>query len=54
MLIWNPIYPTTDIDTTTKNVTLSYFKYPYLYNKDMITNYIVIQSESRVYEGVEY
>jgi len=54
LLVWNPIYPTVDIDTTTKNTTLSYFKYPYLYNKDNIINYIVVQSESRVYEGVEY
>jgi len=54
MLLWNPIY---DIDKRTiiNDITLPYFKYVYLYNESNfgLTN-IRIQTESRVFENIEY
>ena len=41
---WNPIYGNTDIDITTANVTLPYFKYPYLDDILNLTKKIVVNT----------
>lgn len=53
MLIWNPIY-TGDTTTLLKNITLPYFKFIGLYNNSNFVNLIKVQSESKIYEGIEY
>jgi hypothetical protein len=54
MIIWNPIYGEGDMNTINQNTTLQYFKYPYLYNTDNFINWVVVTSESRMYENIEY
>ena len=46
LLIWNSIYEETDIDIITANITLPYYKYPYLDDALNITDKIVIQTTS--------
>jgi len=53
MLVWNPVYAN-DVTTVVKNVTLPYFKFPYLNNKNTLTNRIIVQDEARIYENVEF
>lgn len=33
LLVWNPVYPNKDISVINQNLTLPYFKYPYLYDE---------------------
>lgn len=54
MLIWNPIYSNLDLTLTVKNVTLPYFKYPYLFNAKTFDQYITVQSDQRIFEGIEF
>jgi len=54
MLVWNPIYPTADITTAIKNLALPYFKFPYLNNASKFSSNVVIQTQSKTYEVVEY
>lgn len=44
-LQWNPIYPTQDITTTTQDVSLYKFQYPYLYDSANFYNKITVQDE---------
>lgn len=53
LIVWNPIYPT-DLSLTTKNLSMSYFKYLYLNDKDNFSNFINVQTEAKVYETIEY
>jgi len=53
MLLWNPIYPT-DRVLTTKNVSLEYFKFPYLDNKEHFSEKILVKAETTIYEAIEY
>ena len=53
MMMWNPTY-INDISILNKNIILDYFKFPYLDDKDNLSNKIVIQAESQTYEGIEY
>jgi hypothetical protein len=53
MLMWNPVYPT-DKKYVLKNMSLSYFKFLYLNNKESFFNKISVTSEVTVYENVEY
>ena len=46
LLVWNSIYDKTDIDIVTANITLPYYKYPYLDDALNITDKIVIQTTS--------
>ena len=46
LLIWNSIYEKTDIDIITANITLPYYKYPYLDDALNITDKIVVQTTS--------
>ena len=32
MLIWNPVYPISDIEIVNQNIILPYFKYPYIFD----------------------
>jgi len=53
MLLWNPIYITDSITLLT-NYSLPYFKFPYLYNAINFSNNIRIETESKIYENIEY
>jgi len=53
LMVWNPIY-SNDVNITVKNLLLPYFKYPYLNNKDTLSTRIIIQSESKIFENIEY
>lgn len=53
LVAWNPIY-TNDITQVLKNLVLSYFKFPYLYNQNNFSNNVIVQSTTKIYEGVEY
>ena len=46
LLVWNSIYEEADIDVITSNVTLPYYKYPYLADALNITDKIVVQTAS--------
>ena len=45
LLLFNPVYPETDIAVVQQNLTLPYFKFPYLGNSINFTNKIVLASE---------
>jgi len=45
LLIFNPVYPETDIAVVQQNLTLPYFKFPYLGNAINFANKIVLASE---------
>jgi DNA-dependent RNA polymerase auxiliary subunit epsilon len=53
MLVWNPIYQT-DAIAINNNYSLPYFKFPYLYNTSMFSNFVEVTTESSVYTAVEY
>ena len=53
MLLWNPVYPS-DRVLTTKNASLEYFKFLYLDNKEHFSGKIVVESETTIYETIEY
>ena len=53
MLIWNPIY-LTDKTYVLKNITLSYFKYLFLNDKENFSSKIRITSEVTIFENIEY
>ena len=53
MIVWNPIY-TSNVTSIRNNYTLEYFMFPYLYDISNFSKYIAVDSESTVYESVEY
>ena len=52
-LSWNPIYPV-DMNIVSKNTEMSFFKYMYLFDIDKITQKIIVDVESNIFETVEY
>ena len=44
-LSFNPQYPESDIDLVNQDITLPYFKFPYLYNTQTIGNNITVIDE---------
>lgn len=54
VFVWNPIYPNNDNLTTSNNVSLRYFEYPYFDNIDTLATRIKITAVSTVFESVEY
>jgi hypothetical protein len=53
MLTWNPVYPTDKV-LTTKNTTNAYFKYLYLNNNEYLTTKIKVNTDTKIYETIEY
>jgi len=53
MLIWNPTYPT-DRVLTAKNTAQEYFKFLFLNDREHFTEKIVVESESTIYQTIEY
>ena len=45
-LYWNPVYNGIDLISTSNDISLGFFQFPYLYNKDSLYNNIVIEIES--------
>jgi hypothetical protein len=41
LLVFNPNYSDVDIEVTTSNIQLPYFKFPFLYNQTLLNNIIV-------------
>ena len=54
LFIWNPIYPDNDKDTTTNNIPLKYFEYPFFNNLALLSNKIIVTAVSTVFEITEY
>ena len=52
LIVWNPIYPETDIDITTQNFSLPYFKVLTLNSVDSIINRIVFNSVSTTLQNI--
>lgn len=44
-MVWNPIYYNKDINITTDDIILNNFKYPFLYNKSKLADYIEVVVE---------
>lgn len=42
MLVWNPVYPTNDVDIVNQNIILPYFKYPYIYDSAGLVDLIEV------------
>lgn len=53
MLLWNPIY-VADKTLVTKNISLPYFKFVYLNDATGFLNKIVVKSDVKIFENVEY
>jgi len=53
MVLWNSVYPT-DYTSLLTNYSLEYFKFPYLYKANEFSNFIVVTSESKIYENIEF
>jgi hypothetical protein len=53
-ILWNPIYPETDISTAGSDVTLPYYKYPYLSDPVTFLEKIVVVSETTLTGSTEY
>ena len=45
-LYWNPVYNGIDLMSTSNDVSLQFFQFPYLYNRDSIYKNIIINVES--------
>jgi len=54
LFFWNPIYPTNDKTTTTNNIPLRYFEYPFFNNLTTIASKITVTAVATVFETVEY
>jgi hypothetical protein len=52
LIVWNPIYPETDITVTTQNFTLPYFKVLTLNSVDSIINRIMFDSVSTTLQNI--
>jgi hypothetical protein len=46
LLLWNPIFPEQDIITAGADVSMPYYKYPFLNDATAFINKIVVESES--------
>lgn len=47
LVVWNPVYPTSDIVISNQNVVLPYFKYPYLYDEASLLESIQVTQATR-------
>jgi hypothetical protein len=54
LFCWNPVYPENDKITTTNNISLKYFEYPYLYSFDTLPNKIRVTTVTTPFETIEY
>jgi len=45
LISYNPLYPSADIELVNQNITLPYFKFPYLINPNSLSSKIVIIDE---------
>ena len=54
LVLWNPNYPTSDINIYTQNVLLDSFKFLFLYDIDDIMNRVVINTSAKKQQTVEY
>lgn len=54
LMSWSPTYSTEDVELIIKNVTLEFFKYPYLYDKANFANKLKVESATKIYETVEF
>lgn len=54
IVLWNPIYPTADINIYTQNITLDNFKFLFLYNIDDIMNRVVINTVAKKQQTIEF
>lgn len=45
-LYWNPVYNGIDLISTSNDISLQFFQFPYLYNKDSLYKNIIIELES--------
>ena len=45
-LYWNPVYNGIDLLSTSNDISLQFFQYPFLYNKDSLYKNIIIEIES--------
>lgn len=46
LLYWNPVYDGIDLKSTSNDISLQYFQYPYLYNVNSLVDQISIVTES--------
>ena len=53
LTVWNPIY-TNDIQVITQNIVLKEFQFPYLNNFETFLNKIVVQTETTIFQNIEY
>jgi len=53
LAVWNPIY-TNDISLVTKNITLPFFKIPFLNEYNDFSTFIDVEANQRIYESIEY
>lgn len=54
LLLWNPVYPTADVNVYTQNIKLDNFKYLFLYNIDDIMNRVVINTSAKKQQTIEF
>lgn len=54
VFMWNPIYPDRDNLTTSNNISLRYFEYPYFDNIETLAARIKVTVTSTVFESIEY
>jgi hypothetical protein len=50
LFFWNPVYVHSDKTSTTNNISLKYFEFPYFNNLPDISNKITVRSETAVFE----
>jgi hypothetical protein len=54
VFIWNPIYPNNDKKTTTNNIALEVFEYPYFNNIETLSTKIKVTTVPTIFETTEY
>jgi hypothetical protein len=54
LTVWNPIYPANDNLTTSNNLSLRYFEYPYFNNIATLATKIKVTAVATVFEAIEY
>ena len=54
LLVWNPVYPETDIVTIGSDLTMPIYKYPYLNDPTGLINKIKVKSETAITGSAEF
>lgn len=54
LFFWNPLYPDNDNLTTTNNIPLKYFEYPYFSNLTSLAQRITVTVSPTIFETTEY